>query len=324
MLFAFLASVTSAAQTFDLEQFEQVFRPRLRLDGRWLPTTKATNRNNTFEDRSGAAALTFPITRTFNVNAQLDLTADSWKDLLLSGIRVRASQVMGTVRYGYREVSFQDGFAGPRSLHTGALGLMGISLTKRFRILFWNANVNVSEENATLKDPALRFTGMIGKMRVKGLHRQFFYGLFVIASDGLIAPMPFIGGQVPIAKKLAFNYVLPVQMNFAWRPTGGTSLQAGAGLDGWRSGATNNVATGEGRLNLNYLALRGFISGRKKLNNTFVLRADVGYSFHYLSYTVDRGEFDRIQLQPGLTATVGLNILFGKSVVEQILNDLLH
>lgn len=324
MLFAMLASVTVAAQTFDLEQFEQVFRPRLRIDGRWLPPTNSTDRNSTFEDRSGATAITFPITRTFNVNAQLDLTADSWKELLLSGIRVRASQVMGTVRYGYREISFQDKFVGPRSLHTGAVGLMGISLTKRFRILFWNANVNVSEENTTLKDPALRFTGMIGKMRVKGLHRQFFFGLFVIASDGLIAPVPFIGGQVPIGKKLAFNYVLPVQMNLTWRPKGGALLQAGVGLDGWRSGAANDIAVGEGRLNLNYLALRGFISGRKKLNNTFVLRADVGYSVHYFTYTVDRGEFDRVPLQPGLTATVGLNILFGKSVVEQVLNEVLH
>ncbi|HQV50980.1 MAG: hypothetical protein IPI00_07645 [Flavobacteriales bacterium] len=280
------------------------------------------------EDRSGAATLTFPIARTFNANVQLDLTSDSWKELLLSGVRVRASQVMGSLKYGYREISITDNTVGlqpdPRSLHTASAGLLGISLTKKFRILFWNVNVNISEENETLNDPAIRFSGLIGKMKVKGLHRQFYYGLVLVHSDGLTLPLPFIGGQTRLAKKLYFNYTLPVQIAILYRPNAGTLFQAGVGVDAWRSGVSSAPYVQDQRTNLNYQAVRGFINGRTKLNRTFVLRGEVGYAFHDLRWTVPQGEVVRTTIEPGITATIGLNILFGQSVVEQILNDVLH
>ena len=246
------------------------------------------------EDRSGAATLTFPIARTFNANVQLDLTSDSWKELLLSGVRVRASQVMGSLKYGYREISITDNTVGlqpdPRSLHTASAGLLGISLTKKFRILFWNVNVNISEENETLNDPAIRFSGLIGKMKVKGLHRQFYYGLVLVHSDGLTLPLPFIGGQTRLAKKLYFNYTLPVQIAILYRPNAGTLFQAGVGVDAWRSGVSSAPYVQDQRTNLNYQAVRGFINGRTKLNRTFVLRGEVGYAFHDLRWTVPRAK----------------------------------
>lgn len=328
LLFMLAASGPAFGQSFDLEQFEQVFRPRLRLDGRWLPRTDLNNPHSRLEDRSGAATLTFPIARTFSANLQLDLTSDSWKEMLLNGVRVRASQVMGSLKYGYREVSITDNTVGlqpdPRSLHTASVGLMGISLTKKFRILFWNVNVNISEENETLSDPAIRFSGMVGKMKVKGLHKQFYYGLVLVYSDGISLPLPFIGGQARLAKKLYFNYTLPVQVAIAYKPKASTVFQAGVGVDAWRSGVNGAPYVQEQRANLNYQAVRGFVSARKKLNNTFVLRGEVGYAFHDLRWSVPRGEAARTAIETGFIATVGVNILFGQSVVEQILNDVLH
>lgn len=322
MLTLLATSSTVFGQSFDLEQFEQAFRPRLRLEGRWLPQTNDNSQHSTLEDRSGAGVLTFPIARTLNANVQLDLTSDSWKELLLNGLRVRASQVMGSVKYGYREVSFGNNFSEPKSLHSASAGLMGISLTKKFRILFWNANANISEENSTLNNPAFRFMGMIGKMRVKGLHRQFFYGAVLVASDGFFAPLPFVGGQVPIGKRLSFNYILPVQMALAWRIKKG-ALQAGVGLDAWRYGVYSEM-NGPRDANLNYQAVRGFVSARKKLNNTFQIRGEVSYAFHRVNMTSGINEIVQKPLEPGVSATIGLNILFGKSVVEQILNEALH
>lgn len=82
------------AQAFDLDQFDQLFRPRLRLEGRWLPETPVRREPGTFEDRSALAVLTFPIHSTFNVNAKLDLTADNIVELLKNGVRVDRKSVV--------------------------------------------------------------------------------------------------------------------------------------------------------------------------------------------------------------------------------------
>ena len=37
LLLLLAGALATSAQTFDLDQFDQLFRPRLRLEGRWLP-----------------------------------------------------------------------------------------------------------------------------------------------------------------------------------------------------------------------------------------------------------------------------------------------
>ena len=133
------------AQTFDLDQFDQLFRPRLRLEGGWLPQVGLDKGSGTYEDRSANVVFTFPIHSTFNVNAKLDLTAENIGELLKNGVRVRASQVMGNVRYGTRQVLFDEVLGETRTLHTASIGALGVSLTKKYRILFWLSLIHISE-----------------------------------------------------------------------------------------------------------------------------------------------------------------------------------
>ncbi len=323
-LLMLMASVTVSAhaQTFDLDQFDQLFRPRLRAEVGWLPQVGLDKGSGTYEDRSANLVFTFPIRSTFNVNAKLDLTAENIGELLKNGVRVRASQVMGNVRYGTRQVLFDEVLGQMRTLHTSSIGALGVSLTKKYRILFWSLNVNVSEEDRTFDRAVPRFGGVIGKMKVKGLRKQFFYGLAVSFNDGLTLPVPFVGGSAPIGKKWSFNYVLPLQASFGWKVSSDTRLNFGAGLEGNRSG----LELGDRRYNLNYAGLRVFASARQKLSKHFALRAEVGYMPRHRAAITTTGVDDLIpafQLQPGVQCMVGVNVLFGTSILDRILDEVL-
>lgn len=308
------------AQTFDLDQFDQLFRPRLRVEGRWLPPVGLEKSPGSYEDRSSLATLTFPIHSTFNVSAQLDLSAANIVELLKNGVRVRASQVMGNLRYGTRQVLFDEALGAPRMLHTASIGALGVSLTKKYRILFWTLNVNVSEEDQTFDRAVPRFGGVIGKMKVKGLRKQFLYGLAVNHSDGLTLPVPFIGGSAPTGKRWSFNYVLPLQASFGWKVSGATRLNFGAGLDGNRSG----LEVDDQRYNMNYAGLRVFASVRHKLSKHFALRAEAGYMAAHRVRIGDGGDhFSSTVLQPGLSCMVGVNLMFGQSILDRILDEVL-
>ena len=321
-LAALACAAMLSAQTFDLDQFDQLFRPRLRLESRWLPRTDVIREPGTYEDRSASAVLTFPIHSTFNVGAQLDLTAGSLQELIKNGIRARASQVMGTLRYGAREVRFDPQLGGPRMLHTATAGALGVSLTKRYRILFWSLNVNVSEEDRTMDRAVPRFGGLIGSMRVKGLRRQFFYGLAIAYSDKLPIPIPFLGGSAPMGPRWSFNYVLPLQFSFTDRIGSRTRLDLGAGLDGSRTG----IALLNERYNMNWSGVRGFLSVRHRLGAHLALRLEGGYMFaHRVSFGTPGG--DRADppyaLRPGPSITAGVNVLFGKSVLQRVMDEVL-
>lgn len=311
-------AATSNAQSFDLEQFDQLFRPRLRVDARWTPGTPFSNAPGSFEDRSGTAGFTVPIHKKWTAALELDLTSDSWKDLLKNSIRIRASQVMLSGRYQYRDLRWGGD---PRQFHGASLGALGISLTKKYRVLFWSANVNVSEESTTMDRARPRFNGVVGKMKVMGLRRQLFYGLTATLSDGLNLPVPFVGGVEPIGKRWTFQYLLPLQVGVGYKPGKRTRLLAGIGVDGFRSGS----ASGEDRVNINYTALRGFVHVRHKLSNTLQLRAEVaGLPVHAIRSPDQTGEQQRLPIEPGSSVMVGINVLFGQSMLERLLGEVLR
>ncbi len=172
LVFAFSASLVRA-QTFDLEQFEQIFRPRLRLEGRYMPETAFRDTSGHFGSTDGTAVITFPIRSHFDVGMKLDTSARGLGDLLKKSIRVQASQVLGNVRLGARQVELGFDSAATRNLYSASLGMLGVKLTRTYRVLFWSANVNVSEEDATFDRAALRCNAVIGQLHGNGLRRQF-------------------------------------------------------------------------------------------------------------------------------------------------------
>ena len=184
-----VATIGARAQSFDLEQFDQLFRPRLRMEARWTPQLGFQDNGAHYEERSATGVFTFPLRTHWSAGIDLGAKGEGVGELLKNAVRVRASQIMGNARFGTRQLLLD---AGTRELHSASLGALGISLTKKYRILFWSVNANVSEEEETFDQVVPRFNGIVGKMHVKGVRKQFFYGLAVTVSDGLNIPLPFL------------------------------------------------------------------------------------------------------------------------------------
>lgn len=307
-----------SAQSFDLEQFDQLFRPRLRLDARWTPEVPFTSDPGTFDDRSITAGFTVPVYKKWTAGVELNLTGDDLKEMLKNSIRVRASQVMVSARYSGRDLRLSGD---PRMLHSASVGAMGISLTKKYRVLFWSANVNASEEDATVEKAVPRFNGVIGKLHIKGLRRQFFYGGAVSVSDGLNLPVPFVGGVEPLGDRWTFQYILPLQIAVGYKPAKRTRLLGGFMVDGFRSGFAN----GDDRVNITYAAIRGFVSVRQKLSNTVQLRAEVsGVPVHGIRLPGADGDLHQYPIDPGYSVMAGINIFFGQSTLERLIGEVLR
>ncbi len=312
-----MAIDTTQAQTFDLEQFDQLFRPRLRVDARYTPGVAFSDSPGSFEDRNATAVFTIPLWKKWTAGVELNLLDLDPVELLKNSVRVRASQVMANVRYSGRELRIGDDV---RTLHSGSIGALGISLTKKYRILFWSVNANVSEEASTLDRAVPRFNGVIGKMHVKGLRRQLFYGAALTVSDGLNFPVPFVGGTEPMDDRWSFQYILPLQIGVGYKAGKRTRLLAGIGADGFRSGFEREAD----RANLNYTAFRGFINVRHKLSKTLQLRAEIaGLPVHALRIPDVNKDLQRYPIDAGVNVMVGMNIFFGESTLERILDDVL-
>lgn len=306
------------AQSFDLEQFDQLFRPRLRLDTRWTPPVRFTDVPGMFEDRSATAAFTVPVYKKWTAGLELNLTGDDLKDIIKNSIRVRASQVMISARYSAHDLRLAGD---ARLLHSASIGALGISLTKKYRVLFWSANVNASEEDATVHRAVPRFNGVIGKLHIKGLRRQLFYGAAVSFSDGLNLPVPFVGGVEPMGDRWTFQYILPLQLAVGYKPGKRTRLLGGFVADGFRSGFEN----GPERVNIIYAAVRGFISVRQKLSNTVQLRAEVaGVPVHGIRLPGTDGGLKQYPIDPGYSVMAGINVFFGQSALERLIGEVLR
>lgn len=313
-----VVATSAHAQTFDLEQFDQLFRPRLRLDARYTPGVAFSEQPGSFEDRNATGVFTIPLWKKWTVGAELNLFDLDPVSVLKNSVRVRASQVMANLRYSGRELRIGEEV---RTLHSGSIGALGISLTKKYRILFWSVNANVSEEATTLDRAVPRFNGIIGKMQVKGLRRQLFYGVAVTVSDGLNLPVPFVGGNEPIGDRWSFQYILPLQLGVGYKAGKNTRFLGGIGVDGFRSGFDRGVD----RANLNYTAFRGFINVRHKLSKTLQLRAEVAdLPVHALRLPDANNDLQRYPIDAGVSVMVGMNIFFGESTLERLLEDVIR
>lgn len=310
----------AAAQSFDLDQFEQAFRPRLRLDARFQPEAAFRDTAGFFGSAEGAALLTFPITSRYSAGFQLDTAARGLKELLKNSVRIEASQLLGSVRVGARQMQLGFDSLPTRRLYSASAGLMGVKLTRKYRVLFWSANVNVSEEDKTIEGLVPRFNGIIGKAHVYGLRKQFYYGLAASFTDRLVLPIPFIGGTAPLGGDWSLQYTLPVQLAVGYRPARGTRFLVGITADGFRSGFEWQ---GE-RANVNHTALRGFLNARHRLSRHVQVRAEVGYALvQGLRVSQSDSGPDRFPVEPALHAGIGVNVLFGGSVMQRLLEEVL-
>lgn len=309
------------AQAFDIEQFPQLFRPQLKVDLRHQPETAFRDTTGTFTSTEGAGVFTFPLHSRFELGIKLDTAARGISDLLKNSVRIKASQVVGSVRFGVRDQSLGFDVDPSRQVYTAAIGATGLKLTRRYRVLFWSTTAYVSEETATMDDLVPRFNAVLGRMKVKGVRRQFFYGLALGYSDQLVLPVPFLGGNAPLGRKWSFQYTLPAQLAIGYKPRSHTKIMIGCALDGSRNGAQWH----DMRVNLNRAMVRTFLNVRHTAGRHVQVRAELGYVVDdRIQFTQTAVDPARYPINGGFAVNVGVNLLFGGSVAERLLEEVLR
>ncbi len=304
------------AQTFEVEQLEQLFRPRIKVDTKYIFDSKFKDTISVFNQKEANAVFTFPIKTKLNANVKLDLSSLKLKDILKNSIRVKASQTLGMLRFNTRQVNVGFDSLPLKNNYTVAAGILGATLTKKYRILFYSTNIAIAEQDKTINKATPRFSGLIGQLHIRGLKNNFFYGIAASYSDGLFLAAPFFGGSQPIGKKFVFNYTLPVQVNLQYK-NNRMLLAIGISADGYRTGINYNTK----RVNVNYTSGLCYTNLRYKFSKTFVANAEVGYVF-YQNWRYTKTDFihTNFVINGGLYAQVGFSILFGQTIWEKALD----
>ncbi|MDI9342485.1 MAG: hypothetical protein QM534_18080 [Sediminibacterium sp.] len=317
MLFALQAS----AQTFEIDQIEQLFRPRLKFDSKYLFDSPFSDTSGRFQAQELNTVLTFPIKSKLNAEVKLDLSSLKLKDIFQNSVRVRASQVLGVFRANVKQVKVGFDSLPTKNIVTAAGGIMGTWLTRKYRVAFYNVNVAIAEQDKTLPYTVPRFSGLIGQLHLRGVRRNFFYGIGATYSDGLLLPAPFFGGSEPIGRNFIFNYTLPVQINLQYKDSRKTLVTMGVSADGYRTGINYNRK----RVNVNYTAALAFANIRYRFTKNLAGRLEAGYVF-YQSWNY--AKMDSIQTRfspgPGPYVQVGFNVLFGPTLWEKIIDKIIQ
>ncbi len=315
ILFLSLTPYICKTQTFEIEQLEQLFRPRIKVDTKYIFDSKFKDTLSTFNQKEANAVFTFPLKTKLGADVKLDLRSLKLKDILKNSVRVKASQTLGVIRVNTRQLSMGFDSAAPlKNNYTVAAGVLGASLTKKFRILFYSTNIAIAEQDKTLNKAVPRFSGLVGQLHIRGVKKNFFYGIAASYSDGQIIGSPFLGGSEPIGKHYVFNYTLPVQVNLQYK-SNRTLITIGISADGYRTGVDYNTK----RLNLNYTSGLCYTNLRYKFSKTFVARAEFGYIFYQnLRFTQTESLRNNFPINNGVYTQIGFNILFGQTIWEKV------
>lgn len=307
------------AQTFDLEQVEQIFRPRVKVESRYIFDSKFTDTISHYNQKDANVLLTFPIKSKFDANIKLDLSSLKLKDILKNSVRIKASQLMGTLRFGAKNNYIGFDTLPNKQLYTATAGIMGVHLTKKYRILFYSLTGTIAEQDKTINKFVPRVSGVLGQLHLRGLKKNFFYGLAATYSDGYFLPAPFLGGSEPIGKHFIFNYTLPANINLQYKTDKKLIATIGVNLDGYRTG----IEYQKNRINLNYTNVAAYGNVKYKFSKTLQAKIEGGYIvYQNLKYTNTDITRVNFPLQPGPYIQANFSVLLGKSVWEKITGKL--
>lgn len=305
------------AQSFDLEQTAQLIRPRLNIRSEYTFDTKFADTTGKYNALDNTIGFTFPIKRTFKAEVELNLKSLKLKDIFKNSVRIKANEILGTAKITNKQISLGFDSIQHKNIQNATLGVLGMHLTKKYRILFYSANVYVQEQDKTFNQTVPRFAAMIGQYHIRGLRKSFYYGAAMIYSDGLLLPTPFIGGTEPINKYFTFNYTLPAMLNLQYHDNK-TYIIAGVKADGYRSG----MLFKNKRTNLNMSQAKAYLSFRYKFSRTFQLQAEGGYiMYQQLQFHKTSDYVYKYPLFGTPYANLSLNVYFGKSLLEKFVEQ---
>lgn len=319
LIFFSLVGLGAIAQNFEVDQIEQLFRPRLRVDSRYTFDAPFADTAGVYNNKEASMALTFPLKTRLSADIKMDLSSMKLKDILKNSVRLKVSQTLGLVRLNGRQAYMGFDTLPQKNMAGATVGILGLQLTRKYRVMFWSAGVNVSEQDRTFNNSVPRATALIGQLHLQGLRKNFFYGVAVAYSDRLILPLPFFGGSVPIGDKFIFNYTLPAQINLQYRPNQRLMITIGVNADGYRSGIEYHLK----RSNVNYAAVMGYTSLRYKFNKILIGRLEGGYMLYQsVQFSQTDVRPSNFSVKPGPYVQAGFSVLFGKTVWEKIFENI--
>jgi len=318
--FVLIVFSISKAQTFEVEQIEQLFRPRIRVESKYIFDSKFADTSGVFNQKEINSVFTFPIKTKFSADVNLDLKSLKIKDILKNSVRFKASQLLGVVRLTGRQINMGFDTLPQKNIVNATVGVMGLRLSKKYRVQFYSATVTIAEQDKVINNAVPRFSALFGQLHLRGLRKNFFYGIAATYSDGLLIPSPFFGGSEPIGKHFVFNYTLPAQINIQYKNDKKILATLGASFDGYRNGILYVTK----RTNLNYYAGLAYGSFRYKFSKTFVGRIEGGYIFYQnLKYTKTDGVPTQFRAAPSPYVQIGFSVLFGQTFWEKVFNNVI-
>lgn len=294
----------SFAQQFEVDQINQFFRPRVKLDTRYyFPAS--------FNDTTGNFGLSdVQISFTAPVKSKLDVDLNDLKN-------TKIAQTLLTVRAGYKQLNTGFDNTSPHALLNGSLGLMGVRMNTKLCINFYSFNIGFAEENTTMNKVQPRANLILGQMKVKSLRKSFHYGFLLAYSDRLILPIPFFGAELPLNKSFAFYFTLPAQIGLNYKHGKKLSANLFFTFDGFRSGYKYNNE----RQNVNFAGFQNAANVRYKLGKMLFVKLEGGYDVrNKIRITTGTKTKETFEFSNTAYILLSLNMNFGKSVFEKILN----
>ncbi|MCE3260464.1 MAG: hypothetical protein K0S12_2105 [Bacteroidetes bacterium] len=256
LIFVFVAlRFISLGQTFEVDQIEQLFRPRIRFDSKYVFDSQFRDTSSVFRQGEANAVFTFPIRTKLSADLKLDLSSLKIRDILQNSVRIKASQTLGMFRINARQAYVGFDSLPQKNIVNATAGILGVRLTRKYRIMFYSVNGSFAEQDLTANAPGLRASALVGQLHMRGLRRNFFYGVAATYSDGLFLPAAFFGGSEPIGRRFIFNYTLPVQINIQYKDDRHTLITLGVTGDGYRTGINYKSR----RVNVNYTSASAYL-----------------------------------------------------------------
>lgn len=265
------------AQSFNLRTVNDIFRSNLAFKSEIHPNASFSISNDTLNSNFGAylngIQATIPISGKLSVGMNWNKLKNfrdmkSWKDLTnVVPIDLTGHQLFLTLHGSSRLVNLDTKLGDNLhpTYHFGA-GILGVHLRRKLRLLFYMANISLSEEVGKINSFRPKFEGAFGAARILNFSTLLYYGGYVTAGDGRFLPVPFVGVNFNIIrKKLSAQIILPLQIRLTYKPAKQWNIATGLLFSGFRTGlvhdqqypdflpSTNNTAN---RFDFNYTAFK--------------------------------------------------------------------
>jgi len=215
----------------------------------------------------------------------------------------------------------------PKVTYGLSTGITGIHMTgkslKKPTFLFYRAMIGLMEDYQSIqRTPIPTANVFVGMAHLKGLKFIWYYGVFVSFNNGQFVPIPFLGIQTKIGKRLLLNATLPIQIKLGIKVVEKFRLDVEVGIA--------NIATAFGyqeksrieRHAFSTFRIRTGLVGNIKLHPQFTLILEGGL-YPYQLPTFNQATFEKPNL--GLSAYAGLSFFytFKKSLLESTIDKVL-